>query len=54
MQLFKMKAEESNSFDARTLELYEQSMLEGKELVDRLTNVEELTEESIKASVAPE
>jgi hypothetical protein len=51
MQLFRLKAEESDSFDKKTIGLYNQSFNEGKELVKKLSSVEELTEESIKESV---
>ncbi len=54
MVYFKMKAEKSNLFDNETIELYEQSMKEGKELVEKLSSVKELTEEKIKKSVYPE
>ena len=53
MQYFKLKADEANAFDAKTNDLYEQSIKEGKELVDKLSSVEELTEKSIKNSVSP-
>jgi hypothetical protein len=53
MQFFKLKAEESNSFDDETNELYEKTIREGKELVFKLSTVEDLTEENIKASVYP-
>jgi len=51
MQFFKMKADESNVFDENITDLYEQSIEEGKELVEKLSTVEELSEENIKASV---
>lgn len=51
MQLFKLKAEESNSFDKKTMGLYEQSFNEGKELVKKLSSVKKLTERNIKESV---
>lgn len=53
MIFFKMKAKESNAFDAETTELFEEVMKEGGELLKKLGAVKELTEDSIMASIAP-
>jgi hypothetical protein len=52
MQFFKLVAEESNTFDDEMLELYDQSLSNGKMLVERLSSVEVLTEENIHDSTA--
>ncbi len=52
MQFFKLVAEESNTFDDEMLELYDQSLTNGKMLVERLSSVEVLTEENIHDSTA--
>ena len=52
MMFFKLQVEELNALDTDMAELYEQMMTEGKKLVEQLAAVEELTEESIKASIA--
>jgi len=53
MQYFKLMADESKAFDSKIQAQYDNTMLEGKELVDKLSAVEELTEANIKASVEP-
>lgn len=53
MQYFKIVAEEAKAFDKDTTELYENTIKEGKELVDKLSSVEELTKENIFSSVSP-
>ncbi len=53
MQYFKMIVDDSNVFDNKTNELYEKMIKEEKELLYELSSVEELTEESIIASVYP-
>jgi hypothetical protein len=54
MQYFKMVADEKNAFDDETNELYKNTITEGKELIIKLSSVEELTEENIIDSVNPE
>jgi hypothetical protein len=54
MQYFKLEADKSNVFDEEVNRLYEETIKEGKELVDRLSAVEELTEENISKSVYPQ
>ena len=54
MQLFKIIADESNAFDNETIHLYEQAMMEGQELVKKLTSVDDLTELAIERSVSPQ
>lgn len=53
MYFFRLKAEESNAFDAYTLKLFNKTMREGEKLIKKLSEVDELTEDSIKASVYP-
>ena len=53
MQYFKVKADTAYTFDDKTLEYYERSIAEGTDLVKKLSAVDELTEENIKASVYP-
>lgn len=53
MQYFKMVADEKNAFDDEVNELYENTITEGKELIVKLSSVEELTEENIIDSVYP-
>lgn len=54
MQFYKIEADKSNVFDEEVNTLYEQTMKEGKELVDKLSAVDELTEENIIKSVYPQ
>lgn len=53
MQYFKLMAEETKALDKSTTDLYEQSMSDGKEMIERLSAVDEMSEETIKASVYP-
>ena len=53
MQYFKMVADETNAFDDEVNEIYKNTIKEGKELVIKLSSVEELTEENIIGSVYP-
>lgn len=53
MQFFKMKAEDSDSLDRATLALYDQTMSEGKQLVEKLGAVDEIDAERIRSSVRP-
>lgn len=54
MQYFKLEADKSNVFDQEVNRMYEETMKEGKELVDKLSAVDELTEENINRSTYPE
>jgi hypothetical protein len=54
MQYFKMKAEDSGDFDRSTLELYDRTMDEGQELLERLSSVDELSEATIRMAVHPD
>jgi hypothetical protein len=53
MQFFRMKADENNAFSSEVIKLYDQSLLEGQELMELLSNVDDLTEENIRMSVSP-
>jgi hypothetical protein len=53
MKYFKAETDAAKFFDDETNSLYEGSMTEGLELVERLSAVNVLTEENIKASVYP-
>lgn len=53
-QYLKMLAEESNAFDKESVALFDKVMQEGSELVQSLSNVEELTVENIKEAVEPQ
>jgi len=53
MQFFKMKADEKNAFDSEIIELYDQSLKEGQDLMELLSNVDDLTENNIRMSVSP-
>ncbi|MGF1869506.1 hypothetical protein [Photobacterium indicum] len=53
MQFFRMKADENNAFSSEVIKLYDQSLLEGQELMKLLSNVDDLTEENIRMSVSP-
>jgi hypothetical protein len=53
MQYFRMKADENNAFSSEVIKLYDQSLLEGQELMKLLSNVDDLTEENIRLSVSP-
>jgi hypothetical protein len=48
-----MKADENNAFSSEVIKLYDQSLLEGQELMELLSNVDDLTEENIRMSVSP-
>jgi len=54
MQYFKMRAEGSSEFDRATLELYDRTMDEGQELLERLSSVDELDENAIRMAVHPD
>lgn len=53
MQYFKTKPDGENIFDEEHNHLYDKCIKEGKELVEKLSAVTELTEENIKSSVSP-
>jgi hypothetical protein len=53
MQLFMDELEDSHAVNDEIIKLLEKSLNEGKELVSKLSSVEDLTEESIKSSVRP-
>lgn len=53
MQSFKFTAEEINAFNDEDIQLFENTIKEGKELVIKLCSVEELTEKNIIDSVYP-
>ena len=53
MGLFKMEALNSKDFDQDIIKLYDQVINEASDLVDRLSRVENITEENIWASVDP-
>lgn len=54
MQYFKMIADKTNAFDDEVNDLYDKAINEGKELVNRLSSVKELTEQNIIDAVYPE
>lgn len=51
MKYFKTKVDAAGIFDAKSNDLYERSIAEGIDLVNKLSAVDELTAESIRASV---
>ena len=53
MQYFKIKMDESDSFGEETTRLFNESLTDAKDLVLKLSAVEELTEDTIKDSVYP-
>ena len=53
MQYYKIVAAKNMAFDDETNELYENTITEGKELIKKLSSVDELTEENIIDSVYP-
>ncbi|MBQ0711882.1 MAG: hypothetical protein KBT53_02875 [Porticoccus sp.] len=53
MQLFKMEALKSNDFDKDIIKIYDSSIDEATNLIQRLSQVEDITGENIKASVGP-
>lgn len=54
MQLFKMEALESNDFDKNIIKLYDDAIDEATNLIQRLSKIENITGENIRASVNPE
>ena len=53
LQLFKIEAESHENFDTETLNLFDVSIAEARELILRLSSVTQLTKEAIAESVAP-
>ena len=53
MQLFRMEAERCEDFDREKLGLFDNALDEAKDLVDRLSEVNNITHENIRASVRP-
>ena len=53
MQLFKMEALKCNEFDANVIKMYDESINEASDLIKRLSQVENITEDNIWASVKP-
>lgn len=52
-QLFKIEALRSNDFDENIITLFDDSINEAKLLIQRLSEVENITEENIWASIKP-
>ena len=53
MQYYKIIADNNMAFDDETNKLYENTITEGKELIKKLSSVDELTEANIIGSVYP-
>ena len=53
MQFFKLEAQKSKDFDQEALTLYDNAINEASELIERLSKVENITEENIWASIDP-
>lgn len=53
MQFFKIEALKSNDFDQEVLKLYDVAIDEASGLIERLSQIENITEENIWASVDP-
>lgn len=53
MQLFRIEASRSEDFDPEMIELYDKAIAEAAGLVGRLSQLENITEKDIKASVSP-
>ena len=53
MQFFKIEALKSKDFDQEVLTLYDNAINEASELIERLSQVENITEENIWASIDP-
>ena len=54
MQLFKMEALKCKNFDADVLKMYDTSINEASDLIKRLSQVEDITEDNIWASINPQ
>ena len=53
MQVFKITAEHTPDFDPQILAMFDKIMEDASEQIQALSNVSEITEQSIKKSVAP-
>lgn len=53
MQLFKIEASKSADFDKGILEFYDVATEEASRLIDKLSSIQEITEDNIKESVRP-
>jgi len=53
MQLIKMEALKCNEFDRETINIYDRSFVEATNLIQKLSEVENITDENIWASVDP-
>ncbi|MBL1278578.1 MAG: hypothetical protein COB30_021090 [Ectothiorhodospiraceae bacterium] len=53
MQLFRMEALNSHSFDKEKIKLYDSAMDEASSLIKQLSEVKNISDENIRASVAP-
>lgn len=53
MQLFKMEALKSTDFNPDIIRLYDQSMDEAKSLLEKLSRIEDISENNIRVSVNP-
>jgi hypothetical protein len=53
MQFFKIEALKSKDFDQEVLTLYDNALDEASELLERLSQIENITEENIWASIDP-
>jgi len=53
MQLFRIEALRSKDFDKDVIELYDRAIGEASGLIERLSEIEDISEGSIKASVSP-
>ena len=53
MQLFEMEALKSTDFNPDIIRMYDQSMDEAKSLIEKLSRVEDISEDNIRASVDP-
>ena len=54
IQLIRLEAHRSKDFDKSMIKYYDNAILEASDLLDKLSNVEEITGESIWASVDPD
>jgi len=54
MQLFKMEALRCDDFDRKIIKLYDDAFNEAADLIQRLSEVEDITEENIWSSVDPD
>ena len=54
IQLIRLEAHRSKDFDKSMIKYYDNAILEASDLLDKLSNVEEITGENIWASVDPD